>query len=193
MKITTFISIFTLLLIIGCKKPLLNPDNSHQDDCWSPPTSLPENDGVVYNLAFMKNDTVWAAAQTTNGIVDLALSGVPISLTYNFSESSGDNNLAINGKLSIQDSCNNIFSRLRFYIINPIEGNNDSISLYSEFADVNNNITYDIVINNSLNMNLNKFDKEIGRAEGEFEFDLVNTRDIEDTIHIRQGRFEGDF
>lgn len=49
-----------LFLFFSCNKQNIN--TSITDDCWSPPNALPENDGVVYSLAFMKNDTDWVVA-----------------------------------------------------------------------------------------------------------------------------------
>lgn len=187
MKITTFISIFTLLLIIGCKKPLLNPDNSHQDDCWTPPISLPENDGVVYNLAFMKNDTLWTATETTNGIVDLTLSGVPININYSIFQEG--NSLSVRGDLNINDECQEIFSRIYFYVVNPSEGVNDSIGISTGFDDYTNNLGYEIDFNSPRQVILTKLDLENERAEGTFEFNLIDEEN-QDTLHIRDGRFE---
>lgn len=191
---TPFNSLFFfyfVLLISSCIN--INDDDSPQEsDCWTPPTALPENDGLGEHVAFFRNDTIWVTTQTRS-FVGTILSEGAVVLTYNLSEVS--NSLVIRGHFDVEDGCIDVFDKFLLYILDPQEGTNDSIGVSTRFSMVNS-ITgqqagYRMIEDESMQIMLDKFNLNEGRAEGTFEFNMLNEDNDQDTLRIRNGRFEG--
>ncbi len=181
MKNLIFLLFF--LLFLSC-------DKDDSPPCYTPPDELPENDDRTYNLSFLKNGEVWRPARTSTGAGSAFLAGQNVVINYDAYED--DSALLMSAELWIEDECSTIKQRILIYVIDPVAGENNELSVSTRFSDFTSAPSYSVDTSLHQKVIITKFDLTTHSFEGTFDLKLVNEEDVTDTLFITDGRFKGD-